>query len=204
LAAEAHGFDALRRMSQVELVNRLPELLLMRVDKMSMAHSIETRVPFLDEDLVEFALTIPSALKSKRGQTKYVLKRAAEGLIPRAIIDRRKWGFCGSATNMLTDRLAAYARETILGSPLIVERFEPAYIESIFRQYRTQKRFNSFKIWNLLNLALWYDAWFVQDTSVPRLGDSAEACFDRLVRTYTGPSPVPAVGDHAEACLPRT
>jgi asparagine synthase (glutamine-hydrolysing) len=176
LAAAAQGFDALRRMSHVELVNRLPELLLMRVDKMSMAHSIETRVPFLDEDLVEFALTIPSDLKRKQGQTKYVLKRAADGILPREIIDRRKWGFCGSATNMLTDRLAAYARETILGSPLIVERFEPAYIESIFRQHRTQKRFNSFKIWNLLNLALWYDAWFVQDTSVAPLRDSAEAC----------------------------
>jgi asparagine synthase (glutamine-hydrolysing) len=204
LAAAADGFDALRRMSHVELVNRLPELLLMRVDKMSMAHSIETRVPFLDEDLVEFALTIPSDLKHKYGQTKYVLKRAAEGILPRDIIDRRKWGFCGSATNMLTDRLAAYARETILGSPLIVERFEPTYIESIFRQHRTQKRFNSFKIWNLLNLALWYDAWFVQDTSVPPPGDAAESCFDRMVRTYTGPSPVTTVGDHPEACVPRT
>jgi asparagine synthase (glutamine-hydrolysing) len=204
LVGEALGSDALRRITGVELVHRLPELLLMRVDKMSMAHSIETRVPFLDEDLVEFALTIPSDLKRKPGQSKYVLKRAAEGLIPQEIIDRRKWGFCGSATNMLTERLTAYARETIFDSPLIAERCDAAYIESIFRQHRSQKRFNSFKIWNLLNLALWYDAWFVQDTAAPPMADSTETCFHQLVRTYTGPSPVAAVARRTAACLPQT
>ncbi len=154
--------DPLLRIIQIELKNRLPELLLMRVDKMSMANSIETRVPFLDEDLVSFALTIPSRLKFKNGQPKYILKQAARGLIPDAIIDRTKWGFCGSATNMLSERLAEYSRSHILDSPLIVERFNRSAVENLFRSHRRQKRFNSFKIWNLLNLVLWYENWIVQ------------------------------------------
>ena len=152
--------DPLARMIQVELKNRLPELLLMRVDKMSMAHSIETRVPFLDEDLVAFALTIPSALKHRGGEAKYILKRAAEGIVPQEIIYRKKWGFCGSATSMLTERLASFAHDAIMDSPLVAERFNRGYIETIFHNHRAQKRFNSFKIWNLLNLALWHACWF--------------------------------------------
>lgn len=160
------GFgDPLLRTIQVELKNRLPELLLMRVDKMSMANSIETRVPFLDEDVVSFALTIPSSLKFKNGQPKYILKQAARGLIPDAIIDRKKWGFCGSATNMLSGRLAEYSRSRILDSPLIVERFNRSAIEGLFCSYHRQKRFNSFKIWNLLNLVLWHEYWFQSSLS---------------------------------------
>jgi asparagine synthase (glutamine-hydrolysing) len=132
----------------------------MRVDKMSMANSIETRVPFLDEDVVAFALKLPSALKFKNGQPKYILKQAARGIIPDAIIDRKKWGFCGSATNMLSDRLVKYARERICASPLVAERFHLEAIETLFVSHRERKRFNSFKIWNLLNLVLWHECWF--------------------------------------------
>jgi asparagine synthase (glutamine-hydrolysing) len=152
--------DPLQRIIHLELKNRLPELLLMRVDKMSMAHSIETRVPFLDEDLVEFVLTIPSDLQCKNGQTKYLLKQAARGIIPDEIIDRKKWGFCGSATNMLTSRLASFAEERVLKSPLIRERFDIGEVNRLFDRHRNQARFNSFKIWNLLNLVLWHECWF--------------------------------------------
>ncbi len=152
--------DPLLRIIHLELSNRLPELLLMRVDKMSMAHSIETRVPFLDEDVVEFALTIPSAMKSKNGVHKYILKEAARGIIPDDIIDRKKWGFCGSATNMMTERLVGFARDRVSESPLIRERFHGRAVQALFDRHRHHKRFNSFKIWNLLNLVLWHECWF--------------------------------------------
>ncbi len=154
--------DSLSGIIQTELKNRLPELLLMRVDKMSMANSIETRVPFLDEDLVAFALTIPSSLKNKHGRPKYILKQAARGIIPDEIIDRKKWGFCGSASNMLSSTLVQHARDRILDSPLTRERFRIEAVERLFEDHKKQKRFNSFKIWNLLNLVLWYDCWLVQ------------------------------------------
>ncbi|BCA57126.1 Asparagine synthetase [Nitrospira sp. KM1] len=152
--------DSLARITGIELKNRLPELLLMRVDKMSMAHSIETRVPFLDEDVVEFALTIPSRVKCRNGVYKYVLKQAARGIIPDEIIDRKKWGFCGSTTNMLTPRLVGFARQRVLTSSFIRERFRVEEINGLFECHGRTPRFNSFKIWNLLNLALWHECWF--------------------------------------------
>ena len=96
----------LDRMIGIELRQRLPELLLMRVDKVSMGSSIEARVPYLDHKLVELALAIPPHVKYRNGVTKWVLKRVAERVgLPRELVYRRKRGFCGSATNMLTPRL---------------------------------------------------------------------------------------------------
>lgn len=145
---------------QVELKNRLPELLLMRVDRMSMAHSIETRVLFLDEDLVAFALQIPSKSKRKGGEPKYILKKAAEGIIPREIIYRQKKGFCGSVTNILGERIKGFARDAVLSSLFIAETFRREAVERLFEKHKKHKRFNSFKIWNLMNLALWHECWF--------------------------------------------
>jgi asparagine synthase (glutamine-hydrolysing) len=152
--------DSLASIIQVELKKRLPELLLMKVDKMSMANSIETRVPFLDEDLVEFALRIPSHLKGRNGEPKYILKKAAEGTIPHETIYRKKWGFCGSATNMVGGRIVSYAQDKILSSPLTSELLDKTYIENLFESHKKQRRFNSSKIWNLLNLVLWHECWF--------------------------------------------
>lgn len=152
--------DPLASIINIELKNRLPELLLMRVDKITMASSIEARVPFLDEDVVEFALRIPSSLKIADGQGKYILKRAAEGLIPHETIYRRKRGFCGSATNMVTPRVAAFASDVLRESALIEEYFHRSYVDALFDQHAREPRFNGFKIWNLLNLALWHRTWF--------------------------------------------
>ena len=80
-------------MSYQDLNLRLPELLLMRVDKMSMGVSLEGRVPFLDHKFVELALGIPGKLKTKNQQLKYILKKAVRGTIPDELIDRPKQGF---------------------------------------------------------------------------------------------------------------
>src|SRR5213075_1855057 len=76
LALRQPGADVLQQMSVMELANRLPELLLMRVDKLSMAHSIEARAPFLDHSLVSYGLSLPSSLKINGKATKRVLKQA--------------------------------------------------------------------------------------------------------------------------------
>jgi asparagine synthase (glutamine-hydrolysing) len=152
--------DPLLSIINIELKNRLPELLLMRVDKMGMAQSIETRLPYLDQDLVEFALQIPSDLKFKNGESKYILKKAAEGILPDDIVYRKKQGFCGSATTMLSDRVSRYARDTVLSSTMASDLFNRSSLEQLFVNHGTRKRFNSFKVWNLLNLVLWHDSWF--------------------------------------------
>lgn len=83
--------DFFKIITYLELKHRLPELLLMRVDKMTMAVSVEGRMPFLDHKLVEFVLQVPQKLKYAQGQTKYILKKACAG--PHDIIYRRKIGF---------------------------------------------------------------------------------------------------------------
>jgi asparagine synthase (glutamine-hydrolysing) len=80
-------------MSYLDLNLRLPELLLMRLDKMSMGVSLEARVPFLDHKFVELALSIPTQAKLGSGGTKYLLKKAVRGLLPDELIDRKKQGF---------------------------------------------------------------------------------------------------------------
>ena len=85
--------DIYKQMLYVELKQRLPELLLMRADKMAMAASLEAREPFLDYQLVEFMLQVPGHLKFKHNTTKYLLKKAAEGILPHDIIYRPKVGF---------------------------------------------------------------------------------------------------------------
>lgn len=85
--------DFVKQMTYLELKLRLPELLLMRADKMSMLSGIETRVPFLDYKLVEFMLNVPQDLKVKNNQTKYLLKKVAEKYLPNEIIYRKKVGF---------------------------------------------------------------------------------------------------------------
>lgn len=83
----------IKQMTYLELKQRLPELLLMRADKMSMATSVEARVPFLDHKIVEFAMNIPDHIKFKNNIPKYILKKACEGIIPNEIIYRKKMGF---------------------------------------------------------------------------------------------------------------
>jgi asparagine synthase (glutamine-hydrolysing) len=103
LAAIDPQADFGKQMLYLELKQRLPELLLMRADKMAMAASIEAREPFLDHHLIEFMLNVPTALKFKGNTTKYLLKKAAEKFLPREIIYRKKVGF-GAPTSRWLER----------------------------------------------------------------------------------------------------
>jgi asparagine synthase (glutamine-hydrolysing) len=157
----SNGNDQLRKMIYFEFKSRLAELLLMRVDKMSMATSIEARVPFLDHRLVEFSMQIPSALKVKDGIPKYILKKAAEGIIPHNIIYRKKQGFAAPVSEWLRNgRLSGFAYERILESKIMGEEiFNRKRIEFLFEQHRSGKRNFSLQLWTLLVVAMWYDTY---------------------------------------------
>ena len=162
-------FDAVRpgapfldRVIYLELKQRLAELLLMRVDKMTMATSVEARVPYLDHELVRFALAIPSSLKICNGTTKYILKQAARGLLPDDVIDRPKTGFCGSANNMVTGALLDYAERAIMGSDWLRSVLDVEQVRPIVAEHRAGRRDHGMVIWCLLNLALWHDVWIAK------------------------------------------
>ncbi len=154
------GLDFLQQMTYVELRNRLPELLLMRVDKMTMATKIEGREPFLDHRLVELVFQFPESLKIKNGTSKYVLKKAVEGLIPDEIINRRKQGFAAPVTEWLKGELYDWSKSEILNSKLVKEEFlVPSSIEKMFSIHKSGKKNFGQLLWNLLNLSLWYKRW---------------------------------------------
>ncbi len=154
------------RMRYLEFKQRLPELLLMRVDKMAMAHAIETRVPYLDHQLVEYVLSLPAEWHYKNGTLKYLLKKAVSGIIPDEVLNRPKVGFCGSARNMVSERVAAYAEKLLLDNQApTAELLNRNYVARVFRFHR-QGRNQGMRIWNLLNLALWVRRWIGVDRPV--------------------------------------
>ncbi len=107
------GESHLNWMSYVDLNLRLPELLLMRVDKMAMGVSLEGRVPFLDHKFVELAMSIPSAMKTRNGTLKHILKKAVRGVIPDELIDRKKQGFGVPIYEWFFDRLGDTTRKEL-------------------------------------------------------------------------------------------
>ena len=147
-------------MIYLELKLRLPELLLMRVDKLTMATSVEVRVPFLDHRLVEFAMTIPSHMKYRNGDTKHILKRALRGVIPDRVIERKKQGFGAPINECMFDRLGSLVERSLFDSPLRRRNlFDYDFIRELLARHRTGRADYSFFLWSLLNLSLWYEFW---------------------------------------------
>ena len=160
LLASKPDADQLDRMIYQELKLRLAELLLMRVDKMTMATSVEARVPFLDHKLVEFAMSIPSHLKYHEGETKYILKRALKGIIPDRVLRRPKQGFGVPINEWMLDRLGGFVEHTLFNSALRRRKlFDYGFVRRLLNQHRSGRANYAFFLWSLLNLSLWYDQW---------------------------------------------
>lgn len=152
--------DILARMTYNEFKLRLPELLLMRVDKIAMSVSLEARVPFLDHHLVEFTMDIPMQDKIRGNTPKHLLKKAVEGLIPDEIIYRKKMGFGAPMAQWLRGDFGKIVQERVLGSGLLKrEFFNRDYIQSLFNQHAMGASDYSLYIWTLFNLTAWYDYW---------------------------------------------
>jgi asparagine synthase (glutamine-hydrolysing) len=158
---EAHGDgDFLSEMIYLELKLRLPELLLMRIDKVTMANSIETRVPFLDHHLVEFAASIPSRYKVSGHTGKYILKKAFEPLLPHDILYAKKRGFGAPIREWFRSELVEQMEEHFFSSPLARRGlFDMTFARRLLDEHVRGERDWSFQLWTLLNLGLWYERW---------------------------------------------
>jgi asparagine synthase (glutamine-hydrolysing) len=160
LEAAHPDHDILTRMVFNEFQLRLPELLLMRVDKIGMSVSLEPRVPFLDHNLVEYTMDIPMNHKVKGNTAKYLLKKAVEDLIPQDIIYRKKMGFGAPMGLWLRGDFGRYAQERVFQSRLLDRGFfRREYIQRLFSDHFTNRRDNSLYIWTIFNLTAWYDYW---------------------------------------------
>lgn len=151
--------DQLDRMIYLEFKLRLPELLLMRVDKITMSVSLEARVPYLDHRLVEFAAAIPARFKVRGGRGKHVLKKAVRGLVPGAVLDRKKRGFgAPMAQWMRPGPFLDHIRHRIMHSGLRTAGvLDYATVRRLLEIQASGRADLSVYVWALYNLAAWYD-----------------------------------------------
>jgi asparagine synthase (glutamine-hydrolysing) len=147
------SLDYLSWMTYLDLRIRLPELLLMRVDKMTMAVSLEARVPFLDHKLIEWVMGIPYRIKVNGYLTKYIFKKTARQILPEDIVYRKKQGFSVPLLEWFRGEYGAFACEKILR----FVKSEGFFDESGIREIINKR--NGFLIWYVLNFVLWYERW---------------------------------------------
>jgi asparagine synthase (glutamine-hydrolysing) len=159
-ATRAGARSDLDRLIYQDLRLRLPELLLMRVDKLTMANAIEARVPFLDHELVELAMAMPEDQKIQDGVGKPVVKKAMADLLPHDLLWRPKQGFGTPVSEWfrgdLGDELETRLERTHLNE---LGYLEPAQIKRLLDLHRSGRAERSFQLWNILNLSAWFDHW---------------------------------------------
>jgi asparagine synthase (glutamine-hydrolysing) len=144
-----------RREQYVELNTVLPDSVLMKVDKMSMACGLEVRPPFLDHRVVEFCYSLPTSLKLRGLTTKWLLKRAMQERLPPGIATRPKQGFSIPMKNWLRGELLELTRDEVFSSALIAQHLRIATLERLWREHQARRHNHSHLFWVLLNLALW-------------------------------------------------
>lgn len=151
------GLDPISQMLYIDTRTNLPDDLLMVNDKMSMANSIEARVPFLDYRLVEFIETIPANLKLKGIRGKYLHKKALEKWLPRKIIERKKKGFANPINNWLRSKMSYFVDDCLLNEKSSVNKyFNKTYINKLIRLHKEGKEDYMRHIYLLISFELWH------------------------------------------------
>ncbi len=163
LAAENGSPDLLSQMQYTDQMLYLPDDILVKVDRASMAVALEARAPLLDYRLAEFLARIPAGLRYRNGTKKYLMKKAFEGILPAEILHRTKMGFGVPIKHWFRNEAASFAREVLL-SPSARARgvFQMREVELILERHAAGRRDFSHKIWSLLFFELWCREWMDQ------------------------------------------
>jgi asparagine synthase (glutamine-hydrolysing) len=145
----------LSALQYLDVKNYLPLDILTKVDRMSMGHSLEARVPLLDHPLVEFAATIPAELKLRGATTKYIFKKAMRGILPDAIIDRRKQGFAVPLGRWFRGQLGGFSRDVLLSDTSLRRGFfDRAYVERLLADVDRGRQLD-LQLWTLISFEMW-------------------------------------------------
>jgi asparagine synthase (glutamine-hydrolysing) len=154
---EIDAADPINRLVDWMSTFYLPNDMLVKVDRMTMAHSLEARCPLLDHELLEFAARIPPTLKLRGWTTKYILKRTLEQFLPRDVIQRPKHGFEAPLRIWFRGNLAEVAEDVLLStSSLSRDYFRPESVRSLISAHRAGRADHGTHLWQLLNLELWH------------------------------------------------
>jgi len=158
--------DWLARLQYRDLHRYLPLDILTKVDRMTMAHSLEARPPLLDHRLVEFAATVPARFRLRGGTTKYLFKQALRGVLPDAIIDRPKHGFAVPLSHWFRGDLSAFARDILLGTTCRQRGiFDARSVERLLALHQRGRNLD-LQLWTLLSFELWCRRFLDQSPNV--------------------------------------
>jgi asparagine synthase (glutamine-hydrolysing) len=160
--AETAGAPPLARMQDVDLGIYMVDDLLVKTDRLSMAHSLELRVPFLDQRVAEFALALPTALKVRGFAKKRLLRRALAPLLPKEVVRGRKQGFSIPLAAWLRGPLEPFARDLL--APATLERqglLDPSVVTPLLDRHCSGSEDLSRQLWGLMALTMWFDRYAV-------------------------------------------
>ena len=158
--AETEGAEYLARLQDVDLGIYLVDDLLVKTDRLSMAHSLELRVPFLDPKVADFAFSLPARLKVRGFAKKRLLRQALEPLLPREIVHGRKQGFSIPIAAWLRGPLEPFAREVLAPSAIAPQGLlDPAAVTPLLDRHCAGREDLSRQIWGLMTLTLWFDRY---------------------------------------------
>ena len=149
------GADHISRMLYTDLKTYLPGDILVKVDRTSMAHSLEIRAPLLDHAIIEYAATLPSRWKIENKQKKVILRQAFSALLPAEFLARRKQGFTVPLANWFRGELLSLGEQLLLGNRELDQFFKADFIKKIWQQHQEQKADHGTLLWSLLSFALW-------------------------------------------------
>jgi asparagine synthase (glutamine-hydrolysing) len=187
LAAHFDRYAALpwpSQMMRFDAETYLPDDVLTKVDRMSMAHSIESRVPLLDNEVVEFATRLPAALKINGGRRKHLLKEVAAALLPRQILERRKQGFGVPLSVWFRGGLRELFADTLL-SPASLQRgyFNAGFVRRLLDEHLAGKRDHSLRLWQLVVFDRWHERYARRRDSNPLPFSSPALPLDATLRS---------------------
>jgi asparagine synthase (glutamine-hydrolysing) len=164
------------RMLYTDLMTRMPDHLLVIVDRMSMAHSLESRSPLIDYKVVEYAASIPAEMKLKGRNLKHILKKVAARYLPQELIYRQKQGFGFPLGIWMQTELKTFLKN-LFGQSRFIELgiFDSSYIHRLIQEHISGKADHNFRLWILINLEIWYRLYFENETV-----ESMRVFIDRL------------------------
>ncbi|MDA7027316.1 asparagine synthase (glutamine-hydrolyzing) [Bacillus sp. CLL-7-23] len=162
---ESQSYSDINKMQYVDIHTWLRGDILLKADKMTMANSLELRVPFLDKVVFDVASKIPEELKTKNGTTKYLLRKAAEGIVPDHVLNRKKLGFPVPIRHWLKNEMHDWAVNIIKESETDAY-IHKEYVLQLLEDHCANKADNSRKIWTVLIFMIWHSI-FVEKRYVP-------------------------------------
>ncbi len=152
--------DRVNREVYLDMRFMMTDSVLMKVDKMSMASSLEIRVPLIDHVFVEYMAGLPGDWKLRRMTTKYVFRSALKGILPDSIVYRGKQGYSLPVKHLLRDRLRDYMTSLLNESPVIRENMSVDHVNALIGEHLAMKHNHNHVLWALMNVAIWHNRFF--------------------------------------------